>query len=273
MFSDSRGDVAPGSIGGLVHEDTRFVSRWELRLDGRPLSLLKSAAVDYDSAAFFLTNPDTPRLRAHSVAVRRLRLVGGGALEQIAVFNTSSEPISCELRLLCGADFADLFEIKSRVRDRSASIVAAGAGRHSLRFRYQVPGFLAETTVRVERSAIVEEATEHVVAAAPPRIEGTDAVWALELPPRCSLLTLVKVGVRVNNVTFEPVAEGFGERQQPVEGPSSGWLERIPRFEADERVAHQCLPAVGRRPRGAAHHRRPSRRELRPPGSRAARGS
>ena len=28
MFSDSCGDVAPGSIGGLVHEDTRFVSRW-----------------------------------------------------------------------------------------------------------------------------------------------------------------------------------------------------------------------------------------------------
>ena len=232
MYSDSRGDVAPGSIGGLVHEDTRFVSRWELRLDGRPLSLLKSGPVDYDSAAFFLTNPDTPRLRADTVAVRRLRLVGGGALEQIAVSNTSSEPISCELRLLCGADFADLFEIKSRVRDRSGSIVAAGAGRHSLRFRYQVPGFLAETTVRIERSEIVEEATEHVVAAAPPRIDGTDAVWALELPPRCLLLTLVKVGVRVNNVTFEPVAERFGGRRQPVEGPSSGWLERIPRFEA-----------------------------------------
>ena len=157
MFSDSRGDVAPGSIGGLVHEDTRFLSRWELRLDGRPLSLLKSGPVDYDSAAFFLTNPDTPRLRAHSVAVRRLRLVGGGALEQIAVFNTSSESISCELRLLCGADFADLFEIKSGVRDRSGSIVAAaGAGRRSMRFRYQVPGFLAETTIRIERSEIVE---------------------------------------------------------------------------------------------------------------------
>jgi len=54
VVSDSRGDVSPGSIGGLVHEDTRFVSRWELRLDGRPLSLLKSGLVDYDSAAFFL---------------------------------------------------------------------------------------------------------------------------------------------------------------------------------------------------------------------------
>ena len=96
MFSDSRGDVAPGSTGGLVHEDTRFVSRWELRLDGEPLSLLKSGPVDYDSAAFFLTNPDTSRLRAHSVAVRRLRHVGSGALEQLTVFNTSSEPVTCE---------------------------------------------------------------------------------------------------------------------------------------------------------------------------------
>lgn len=231
MFSDSRGDVAPGSTGGQ-HEDTRFVSRWELRLDGAPLSLLKSGPVDYDSAAFFLTNPDTSRLRAHSVAVRRLRHAGSGALEQITVFNTSSEPVTCELRLLCGADFADLFEIRSGVHDRSGSIVAAARGRQSLRFRYQVPGFLAETTIRIERSEIVEGATEEVVAAAPPRVDGTDAVWELELPPRCPFVALVEVGVRVNNVTFEPVVEGFGSRQQPVEGPSSDWLERIPRVGA-----------------------------------------
>ena len=175
MLSDSCGEVAPGSTGGLVHEDTRFVSRWQLRLDEQPLSLLKSEPVGYDSATFFLTNPETPRLRAHSVAVRRLRLVSDGALEQITVFNTSSTSISCELRLLCGADFADLFEIKSGVRDRSGSIVVAGAGRRSLRIRYQVPGFLAETTIRIERSEIVDAATEDAVAHATPRIDGTDS--------------------------------------------------------------------------------------------------
>ena len=232
MFSDARGDVAPGSIGGLVHEDTRFVSRWELRLDGRPLSLLKSGPVEYDCAAFFLTNSDTPRLRTHSVAVRRLRLVGGGALEEIAIFNTVTEPISCELRLACGADFADLFEIKSGVRDRSGSIVVA-SGRSSLGFRYRVPGFRAETTIRIERSEIVEEATERVVAEAQVRIEGTDVVWEFELPPRCLLLTLVKVGVRVNNAAFEPVAEGFGGRREPDVRQLSGWLERVPSFHAE----------------------------------------
>ncbi len=173
MFSDSRGDVSPGSIGGLVHEDTRFVSRWELRLDGKPLSLLKSAAVDYDSAAFFLTNPETPRLRARSVAVRRLRLVGGGPPRADRGLQHHLGSISCELRLLCAADFADLFEIRSRVRETAppGTIPTVGGGGHALSFRYGVPGFLAETNIRVERSAVVEGASEEVVAEVRPDID------------------------------------------------------------------------------------------------------
>src|SRR5204863_7213269 len=50
MFSDSLGDVPPGSIGGLLHDDTRFVSGWRLTIGDRPLSLLKSRSVDYYSA-------------------------------------------------------------------------------------------------------------------------------------------------------------------------------------------------------------------------------
>src|SRR5262249_39433852 len=83
MLSNSLGDVPPGSIGGLLHNDTRFLSQWELTLAGSTLSLLKSAIVDYYSASFFLTNPDLPAkgLRANSIAVRRLRFVGNGVVE------------------------------------------------------------------------------------------------------------------------------------------------------------------------------------------------
>ena len=34
MFSDAFGDIPPRSIGGLLHDDTRFLSCWELRLNG-----------------------------------------------------------------------------------------------------------------------------------------------------------------------------------------------------------------------------------------------
>jgi N-terminal domain of (some) glycogen debranching enzymes len=103
MFSDSLGDVPPGSIGGLVHDDTRFLSRWELKLNGRRLSLLKSGTVDYYSAAFFVANRGLPGLRVHCLAGRRLRFVGSGVLEQIELTNSTPEPIRFELRLVCGA--------------------------------------------------------------------------------------------------------------------------------------------------------------------------
>ena len=160
-----------------------------------------------------------------------MRLVGDGALEHFAVFNTAPESIAVELRLACGADFADLFEVRDSVRNRSANIACHSGGR-SLRFRYRVPGFLAETTIEVERSEIVEAATERVLGPALPRIEGSEIAWEVELPARCALMALVRVGVRVNEVSFTPAAKSFEAPQVPGDGSRTGWLERIPAFDS-----------------------------------------
>jgi glycogen debranching enzyme len=236
MFSDSLGDVPAASVGGLVHEDTRFLSRWQVTLGGRPLSLLKSGTIDYNCAGFYLTNPDLPGLPAYSVAVRRLRRVGRGALEQIAALNTSSEPVRIELRLSCGADFADLFEVRSAVRDRTA-LIATSADSHgrSLRFRYGVPGFLAETTIEIEQSEVVDASGERV-SGATSRIDAEDVVWELELPPRFALIVRAKVSVRVNKAMFEPVHDGFGGREELPKGALNDWLERVPRLESGSRL-------------------------------------
>src|SRR5689334_9730502 len=42
MYSNDVGDVPAGTIGGLVHADTRFSNRWELTLNGQPLLNLRS---------------------------------------------------------------------------------------------------------------------------------------------------------------------------------------------------------------------------------------
>ena len=234
MLSNSLGDVPPGSTGGLLHEDTRFLSRWELTLAGQPLTLLKSSVVDYYSASFFLTNPDLPAagLRANSVAVRRLRFVGDGVFEQIVALNTSSERVHLELRLRSGADFADLFEVKSAVRDRSPNTVRQ-RDEHSLRFQYQVPGFLAATTIRIPESEIVDSGTHRAVAVASSRIEGDDIVWSVELEPRLALVTAVEVSLDANGETLEPMHDDFGEKQERFEGPLAHWLAECPQFESD----------------------------------------
>lgn len=231
MFSDALGDVPAGSTGGLVHEDTRFLSLWELSLGRSRLTLLKCSTVDYNTASFFLANPELPDLPANSLAVRRMRLVDAGALEHLAVFNTAPAPIPVELSLACGADFADLFEVRHSVRDRSANI-ACHSRERSLRFRYRVPGFVAETTIQVERSEVVEAATGQVLGSAPPRVEGSDLVWEVELPARCALMALVRVGVRVNEVSFAPDATSFEAPRAAGDASATAWLERIPAFES-----------------------------------------
>jgi glycogen debranching enzyme len=119
------------------------------------------------------------------------------------------------------------------VRDRSACIATfADSQGRSLRFRYAVPGFLAETTIAIQRSEIVEASGEPVVSEARPRIDQCDVVWEVELPPRHTLMILAKVGVRVNKATFEPVLDGFGGREGIPEGPLTDWLERVPRLES-----------------------------------------
>ena len=44
MYSDSVGDVPGGSIGGLVHADTRFLNRWVLTINGKRFLALRSGA-------------------------------------------------------------------------------------------------------------------------------------------------------------------------------------------------------------------------------------
>jgi len=248
MFSDSLGDVPPGSIGGLLHDDTRFLSFWQLTLNGRPLSLLKSRVVDYYSAAFFLTNPDMPGIRANSLSVRRFRFVGGGLHEQISVYNSAPGPVRFELRLSVGADYADLFEVKSSVRDRSVKTdTEHDPDEGLLHFHYENAGFLAETNVQVALSGVLRSGNQRKVNPStpidregleehPPRIDGNDLVWDVELPSRSVLGIVLRVTVRVNEKVLEPMHDEFGEEQQRAEGALTSWLDEVPRFRSDNAV-------------------------------------
>ena len=258
LYSDAVGDVTKGSIGGLIHADTRFLDQWLLTVDGERLLALRSGTVDHYSAAFFLTNPQMAGLAPNTLGIRRLRFVGDGLHERIEVSNYVEKAVNVELRLAVGTDFADLFEVKDVVRDRSAQIVRDHAPDGArLAFRYANEGFDAETVVEVSRP--------------PDRLEGDDFVWDLALPPRGEWTCDVHVPLRLGPNEIQPLHRDFGEAFAP-EGadPVSRWLEQIPRFESDS----QLLTDVDRQERsrhpGPSHRGEDRAREHRAPGRRAA---
>jgi glycogen debranching enzyme len=108
---DERGDIVDETSGFFSH-DTRFLSRFVLRVAGsRPL-LLSSGRTDHFAASFFLRNPTGDGLPLDSLSIARERFVATGMRERVAVRNESMETLEFELSLELAADFADIITVK-----------------------------------------------------------------------------------------------------------------------------------------------------------------
>ena len=97
---------------GLFSEDTRFLSRFKLTINGQRPLLLSSDKIEYFSAAFFMRNPLAGGLEQDVLSIRRERFVGDGMQDSFAVQNQGMEPIEFDLELEVGTDFADIFAVK-----------------------------------------------------------------------------------------------------------------------------------------------------------------
>jgi glycogen debranching enzyme len=108
---DDIGDL-DGTTSGVFADDTRFLSRLELRVNGERPLLLSSGRVEYFSAAFYLRNPLAGGLGQDVLSIVRERFVGEGMQDHVAVRNESAEPVTFELELVIEADFADIISVK-----------------------------------------------------------------------------------------------------------------------------------------------------------------
>ena len=139
-ISEANGDLHPGAAEGLFVRDIRFLSRWELRVDGHPVEGL---AVNRPQAftATFVCRGTPPEGQADSaLLVLRRRTVGDGLREVLELHNLGGETIARSVTLLVDADFADIFEVKeNRVPHRSDETTTLPDG-DGLRVHYRWMG-------------------------------------------------------------------------------------------------------------------------------------
>jgi glycogen debranching enzyme len=113
VVGDRLGDIRAGEgrEHGFFSEDTRFISRWALRVGGTPLELLSLNQSAHFDAQFFLTPTVGPDEEAPCSIVRH-RLVDDVWMEEVTVTNHLHETRHLQVTLEVDADFADLFEVK-----------------------------------------------------------------------------------------------------------------------------------------------------------------
>src|ERR1044072_4918282 len=108
---DERGDI-DSETQGFFADDTRFLSLLRLTVNGAKPLLLSSGVVEYFSAAFYLRNPAAGGVPQDTLSITRGRFVGDGMQDRIVVRNEGMEPLSFELALELGTDFADILSVK-----------------------------------------------------------------------------------------------------------------------------------------------------------------
>ncbi len=158
VVSDRRGDIeaTPVDNHGLFLDDTRFLSRWILTVDGRKGTVLSTDRTHYFSSQFYMALSTGTMYIDSDISLVRRRTVGDGFIEEILVANHGKKPKTLAVRLDVGSDFADLFEVKDKELTKKGVLYRRlDQGRLTLGYRRE--RFVRETWITSSAPATMQE--------------------------------------------------------------------------------------------------------------------
>src|SRR5215212_5217451 len=218
---DEIGDVGD-ALSGFFANDTRFLSRLRLTVNGATPLPLSSGKVEYFSAAFYLRNP-LAGLRPDQVAITRERFVGEGMQDVIVFENLSSERVSLVVGLELGNDFADILSVKEHdfaLGDpvRATPLPPAAPARYDAahnQFVIDDPDDSLRTQIVLSRRG---------------EVEGSWVRFPIELAPRGRWDLRIDVLPTRTDSEMAPRAleHRFGEERGRVRDSLAAWQLRVP---------------------------------------------
>jgi glycogen debranching enzyme len=152
LLADALGDIHDAD-DGLFANDTRMLSRFQLSIARRPVSLL-GAAVSEDNTSFsaHLTNRPLPALGERVIPqgviyMERCRLLLNGRLyERLSLTNFSDQAAEVPVRLDFAADFVDIFEVQGHVRPARGTPLKPQLTERGVRLAYRGLDEVVRTT-------------------------------------------------------------------------------------------------------------------------------
>jgi glycogen debranching enzyme len=143
---DHYGDIRHAGLGeqGLYHAGTRFLSGFQLLLDGhRPLLLSSTVRQDNASLTVDLTNPDwyqgddllVPRDTLH--ILRSCFLWEGACYTRVQLRNYGQSAAAVDLTFSFSADYVDIFEVRGMRRQRRGGMLPADTGDDCVVLAYE----------------------------------------------------------------------------------------------------------------------------------------
>lgn len=156
---DTYGDIGAsgGGVDGLFHKDTRFLSRFELLVNGvQPLLLDSNVRDDNSVLTADLTNPDMYFDQQLVLGkdtlhiVRTLFLWRATAHQRFCISNHGELPVALTVSFVFASDFADIFEARGIRRERRGKLKVQVADHTAILNYKGLDGGLRRTELRFD---------------------------------------------------------------------------------------------------------------------------
>jgi glycogen debranching enzyme len=138
------GDIAPpcSTDVGFFYRDTRFLSHYELRVNGHRTVVLSSSTQKNLVSQIDLTTSnivirDSLDLPENTVHIRRDQILAGRFFDRLTLRNFNLQPAELELDIQFDADFADVFQVRGVARRVMGTFYEPVARNTSLSFAYK----------------------------------------------------------------------------------------------------------------------------------------
>lgn len=172
------GDIMPPGAPdtGFFHDDTRFLSRLELRVDGYRTVVLSSSTEQTFASQIELTTGksttrDTYEIPENTVHIRREQLLASDTLyDNFSFENFNFQELELVIELAYEADYMDVFQVRGVARQALGHYYQPIVRRDCIIFHYC-------GLDRVTRETVIQFSPE------PETVDGTTVRWKLRLPP------------------------------------------------------------------------------------------
>lgn len=126
LVSELDGSITNKSDDGFYSRDTRYISYYQLFIDGKPWILLNSGATAYYDSRIYLVNPrvvtEDGEISHGTLGLVLNRRISEELHEDIDIRNYSTKSLRFNLEVLIRSDFADIFEVRAKEFTRRGHI-------------------------------------------------------------------------------------------------------------------------------------------------------
>lgn len=230
------GDIMPPGApdAGFFYDDTRFLSRLELRVGGYRTVVLSSSTEQTFASQIELTTGRSPlrdsyEIPENTVHIRREQLLSSDVLYDYLTFeNFNFNELELTIELAYEADFMDVFQVRGAKRQQLGHYYKPLVHRDSIIFYY------------CGRDSTARETVIHL-SPEPEHINGTTASWKIKLPSFKRFQIQATITPLVEGKRSRSGRADFGQSLKVRREAFAQWESQSTRFESSNRIFDQMV--------------------------------